>query len=280
MTKKLNNKVAVITGAASGIGRGLAERCIQENMKVVLADRNKTTLLQTQKELDINGETTLAIVTDVSKISDVEVLAQKTLDKFGKIHFLFNNAGIVNSSDITTLVWDTSDSDWRQVMGVNFFGVVYGVQVFVPLMLKQDEFCHIINIASIAGLTSDPIAPIYRTSKHAVVAFSEVLYRQLALKKSKIKVSVFCPGVVKTPLAKSITQTLNTDKSTKVDADLLKVVSSKITEYNATAVSVKQAVDSVFDGIEDEKFYIFTHPDLKKQVEKRMNAIINDEKIR
>ena len=165
--KDFKDKVAVVTGAASGIGRALAERCAQEGMKVVLAGINAENLKKTEQVLRAEGAIVLSVPTDVAKLADIEALAQKTLSAFGAVHLLFNNAGVGAGSTI----WESSLADWQWVMGVNLWGVIFGLRIFVPIMLAQDTECHIVNTASIVGLMPPfhPFAP-YQVSKHAVVA--------------------------------------------------------------------------------------------------------------
>ena len=146
--KEFEDKVAVITGAASGIGRAMAERCVQEGMKVVLADVEVETLTKTEASMKASGATVLAVRTDVSQARDVEALAQKTLDVFGAVHLLCNNAGVATEAAI----WESTIAEWEWVMGVNLWSVIHGVRVFVPIMLAQDTECHIVNTASMAGL--------------------------------------------------------------------------------------------------------------------------------
>ena len=192
--KEFKGKVAVITGASSGIGRGIAERCVQEGMKVVLAGINETNLVKAQSELKSAGGTAISVPTDVSKRSDVELLARKTLDAFGAVHLLVNNAGIPGRMS----TWEATWNDWEWVIGVNLWGVINGVKVFTPLMLAQNTECHIVNTSSFAGLMAGyPGAP-YAVTKHAVVALSECLYLELEQRNARIKVSVLCPGNVKT----------------------------------------------------------------------------------
>ena len=139
--QEFQDKVAVITGAASGIGRGIAERCISEGMKVVLADIDEAPLAKTETELKALGGTVLGVRVDVSQRSDVELLARQTLDAFGQVHLLFNNAGVAASG----VPWEATWNDWEWVIGVNLWGVIYGVKVFTPLMLAQNTECHIIR---------------------------------------------------------------------------------------------------------------------------------------
>ena len=182
--KEFKDCVAVITGAASGIGRGIAERCAQEGMKIVLADINEADLIRVEAELKATGAAVISVQTDVAKRSDVEALAQRTLDAFGGVHLLVNNAGVGAGSS----VWDSTWNDWEWVIGVNLWGVIHGVKVFTPIMLAQHEEGHIVNTSSIAGLLAyHPSAP-YHVTKHAVVALSENLHRSLAEQKARVKV--------------------------------------------------------------------------------------------
>ena len=187
-------KVAVITGAASGIGRGLAERFAAEGMRVVLADVDEGALAELAAALETKGATVLAIKTDVSKPAEVENLAVQTLDTFGAVHILCNNAGVVCSRPI----WEHTLADWEWVLGVNLWGVIHGIRAFVPRMLAQDDACHIVNTASILGLVGGSGEGIYKVSKHGVVVLSETLADELAQKEANIQVHVLCPGWVRT----------------------------------------------------------------------------------
>ena len=146
--QQFRDKVAVITGAASGIGRGIAERCVSEGMRVVLADVDEATLTKAETELKDQGGTVLGVRTDVSKRSDVEQLARQAFDAFGQVNLLFNNAGVAAGG----APWEATWNDWEWVIGVNLWGVIHGVKVFTPLMIAQNTECHIINTSSGAGL--------------------------------------------------------------------------------------------------------------------------------
>ena len=192
--KEFQDKVAVVTGAASGIGRALAGKCAALGMKVVLADVEESALWQAEYELQVSGAQVLAVRTDVSQADEVEALAKITFETYGAVHLLFNNAGV----GAGTTVWESSLADWQWVLGVNLWGVIHGVHFFVPRMLAQDSEGHIVNTASSAGLVSSSGLGIYKVSKHGVVTLSETLALELAAHGSKLKASVLCPEFVNT----------------------------------------------------------------------------------
>jgi NAD(P)-dependent dehydrogenase (short-subunit alcohol dehydrogenase family) len=198
--QELRDKVAVVTGAAGGIGQALATRFAAEGMKVVLADVDPAALQQTEGALKRTGATALAVPTDVSRLGDVEALAQQTLAAFGAAHVLCNNAGVGSAGT----AWETPLAEWERIVGVNLWGVIHGLRVFVPLMLDQGAAGggagHIVNTASIAGLTPSPFLAADNATKHAVVALSESLAMALEVFGAPIRVSVLCPGVVNTPI--------------------------------------------------------------------------------
>jgi NAD(P)-dependent dehydrogenase (short-subunit alcohol dehydrogenase family) len=271
--KDLKDKVAVITGAASGIGRAIAERCVQEGMKVVLADVEEPALVQTEQELRAKGGNVLAVGTDVSKVSDVEMLAQKTLNSFGAVHLLFNNAGVGAGSTI----WESSLADWQWVMNVNLWGVIYGIRVFVPIMLTQDTECHIVNTASAAGLVPyHPAAP-YHVTKHAVVALSEHLCHSLAERNAKVKASVLCPGWVNTRImdsGRNRPPELQDEPMSESMSPELEVIVQEMRQAAQTGMSPQQVADYVFKALRVEQFYILTHPEFNSMVQNRMENIL------
>jgi NAD(P)-dependent dehydrogenase (short-subunit alcohol dehydrogenase family) len=272
--KEFKGKVAVVTGAASGIGRAIAERCAQEGMNVVLADVEEPALVQTEQELRAGGATVLAVRTDVSKAGDVESLAQKTVDAFGAVHVLFNNAGVVGEG---ATVWGSTLADWEWVMGVNLWGVIHGIHTFVPLMLKQDAECHIVNTASVAGLTSGPTWGIYMVTKHGVVSLSETLYYELAERGARIKVSVLCPGWVNTRIMDSDRNRpaeLRNEPSSRPMDPKVQVGLQAALQAVQTGLSPQHVAECVFDAIRNDTFYIITPPDLKPGIRQRMEAIL------
>ena len=169
--REFKGKVAVITGAASGIGRGMAERCATEGMKVVLSDVEEQELTRTAEALRAAGGDVTAVVTDVSKAEQVRHLSEVALDTYGAVHLLCNNAGVGAGG----LVWEHTLADWEWVLGVNLWGVIHGIHTFLPTMLAQGTDCHIVNVASIEGLWSRIRGASYQVSKHGVVVLSEVL---------------------------------------------------------------------------------------------------------
>src|SRR5215468_8675057 len=187
--KEFREKVAVVTGAASGIGRALAQRFARAEMKVVLADVESGALEQAADEIAASGTQTLAVRTDVSKAAEVERLAQAVIDKFGAVHVVCNNAGVGTSGP----TWMQTVDDWKWLLGVNLWGVIHGVRVFTPLLLAQGEG-HIVNTASLAGMISGAGAAPYNVSKFGVVALSETLHHELTLLGMPVRVSVLCPG--------------------------------------------------------------------------------------
>ena len=143
--KEFNDKVAVITGAASGIGRAIAEKFAQEGMKVVISDIEKDSLAQTEEEFKKRGLDVMAVPADVSKIDDVKILATKTIDNYSVVHILVNNAGVGFAGKSSTTIWESPLSEWQWILGVNLWGVIHGVHVFTPIMLEQNIECYIIN---------------------------------------------------------------------------------------------------------------------------------------
>jgi NAD(P)-dependent dehydrogenase (short-subunit alcohol dehydrogenase family) len=258
--KEFRNKVAVITGAASGIGRGIADRCVEKGMRVVLADIDEMKLAKTEEELANTGADVVSIVTDVSNAHDVEQLAKRTIDVYGVVHLLFNNAGVGAGVSI----WETSLADWEWVLGANLWGAIHGIRVFVPIMLSQDLECHVINTASIAGLiTSYPCAS-YQVSKHALVGLSEQLYHSLAQRNAKVSVSVLCPGSVKTSIL---------DSARNIDETTMQAFRQEID----AGISPHRVADSVFSAIVEKRFYILTHSEYDDAIRMRMECILRRE---
>ncbi|MBD9596928.1 SDR family NAD(P)-dependent oxidoreductase [Ensifer sp. ENS05] len=193
------NRVAVVTGAASGIGYALAERLGAEGMRLVLADIDPTGLAAAVDRLQAEGVDSVGLPTDVRDATAVEKLSELAYAKFGAVHLLCNNAGVL-PPDRFRPVWEFSVEDWRLSIDVNLMGVIHGIRSFVPRMLQSGEVGHIVNTSSIGGLTSGAYSAPYATTKQACIRISEALYGALH-ESSKIGVTAFCPGLVRTPMA-------------------------------------------------------------------------------
>lgn len=270
--KDFADKVAVITGGASGIGRGIAECCAARGIKVVLADIEADALYRTADEVEAMGTAVLPMVADVSKAADIEALAQKALDTFGAVHLLFNNAGVGAGSS----AWESTLADWEWVMGINLWGVIHGLRTFVPIMLAQGDEGHIVNTASIAGLIPSGTTAPYQVTKHAVVGLTEHLHNSLAAQQAKIGASVLCPGWVKTNIMESgrnrpaALQNLE-ETSLSPEQESMVMVMRQLVEGG---MSPRQVGEIVFEAIEANKLYILTHPEFKVFVQQRLETIV------
>lgn len=272
--KEFQGKVAVITGAASGIGRGIAERCVRKGIKVVLADIDEAGLAKAETELRTAGGSVLALRTDVSKRGDVELLARQAIDAFGQVHLLFNNAGVAAGG----APWEATWNDWEWVIGVNLWGVIHGVKVFTPLMLAQNTECHIVNTSSTAGLIVGGGSATYAVTKHAVVALSESLYLALQQQNSLVKVSVLCPGLVRTNIAD--TERHRPAELRNEPAPLTPEMQAGLAAFKAImekATPPLQVADVVFDAIEKEQFYILSHPEWIEVIQLRTDKLLRME---
>jgi NAD(P)-dependent dehydrogenase (short-subunit alcohol dehydrogenase family) len=273
--KDFQDKVAVITGAASGIGRALAGKSAQEGMKVVLADVEEDSLKQAEEELRASGAEVLAVRTDVSQAADVERLAQQAFATYGAVHLLCNNAGV----SAGTTVWESSLADWQWVLDVNLWGVIYGIHFFVPRMLAQDSEGHIVNTASAAGLISSARLGIYKVSKHGVVTLSETLDLELAARGAKLKASVLCPGFVNTRILdaeRNRPQALQNAPEEQQMSPEMPTMLNVGRQLVQAGMAPSQVAEMVFDAIRQERFYIFTHKTTKQLVQARMEDILQE----
>ena len=200
--KDFADKVAVVTGAASGIGLAFASRFAKEGMKVVLADVEAAPLEAALASIRATGATAIAVRTDVMREAEVKRLADAAFETWGNVHILCNNAGVGGGFGADG-VWNIAAEDWDWVLGVNFRGVLHGIRHFVPRMLANAEPGHIVNTASIAGLVTGGTGAPYTISKHGVVALSELLYKDLKARNAKLSASVLCPGWVDTKIIES-----------------------------------------------------------------------------
>lgn len=275
--KEFKDRVAVITGAASGIGQGLAEHCAKEGMKVVISDVDERRLRRLERKLNRVDAQVLAVITDVSKASDVEDLAKKTLAKFGEVHLLFNNAGIA----IPNLTWEYDLKEWEEVLGINLWGVLHGIHTFIPIMLKQGNECHIVNTSSIEGVISHGVGgATYGTCKHALIHITERLALELEENGPNIKVSVLCPGFVKTNIFLSALSRITEERRREMLApeNRSEERAEQIEELmeGSPMLLPDEVANIVFEAIRKEKLYIFTHKDVfwKNMVKERFDAIL------
>ena len=270
--KDFRDRVAVVTGAASGIGRGLADRFAAEGMKIVLADVEEGALRQAEAEFREKGVDVLGVRTDVSKPEELEKLAQQTLDTFGAVHIVCNNAGVAGAWGPT---WANTLDDWNWIIGVNLWGVIHGVRVFLPIMLEQGDEGHIVNTASLAGLM--PGRGIYGVTKQAVVALSESLYNDLKVADAKIGVSVLCPGWVNTQIIDAgRNRPAELARTVEAIPDPQREVMEKtVRDLLKTGLQPSAVADQVFEAIRDDKLYIITHPEMDFLIRERFDNILS-----
>ncbi len=267
--KELREKVAVITGAASGFGREFAIRCADEGMKVVLTDIDEGGLAATVALLR-PGTQSLTLRSDVSSADSIEHVATSAYGRFGACHLLFNNAGVGTAGPI----WMATLDDWKWTFGINVMGVVHGLRSFVPRMLEQKEASHIVNTASAAGLLAPAGSGVYAASKHAVVAASECLYHELRAQNATIGVSVLCPAFVNTGISNSErnrpAELADSNPEAKQYSDRIRqaIKSGKLNAADIAEVTI--------EAVKNDRFYILPHPNVKIAVEIRMKDILSD----
>jgi NAD(P)-dependent dehydrogenase (short-subunit alcohol dehydrogenase family) len=267
---ELRGKVAVVTGGASGIGRAMATRFVAEGMQVVVADVERPALDQAVHDLGGPDAGVFGVLTDVSKGESVEALAAATLDRFGRVDVVCNNAGVAGGGGP---IWEVTQDDWAWTLNVNLWGVVHGVRVFTPLLLAQGTG-HIVNTASAAGVIAGPLLGAYSVSKHAVVALSETLACDLAMSGSKVGVSVLCPGFVRTNLADG-------DRNRPDELGDTNTAAAGTREFLRllldAGIDPAEVADGVADAIKADRFYIYTHPHLMAGIESRAAAVVAGE---
>jgi NAD(P)-dependent dehydrogenase (short-subunit alcohol dehydrogenase family) len=253
--QELAGKVAVVTGAASGMGRAFAERFGREGMQVVLADVEQPALERTVEALRGRGLAVTGVQTDVMQAQAVEALARQTLETFGKVHLVCNNAGV--EGYLEGPIWEATPRDWQWTFGVNFWGVVHGVQTFMPIMLAQPEQGWMVNTASATALVRG--GNMYGITKHAVRALSETMDAQLKQRNANVGVSVLCPGVVNTRLFEGWrnrpAELRNAQPVTSETADRMR---RGWFERAATSTEPAQVADLLVGAIREGRFYIKT----------------------
>ena len=264
-------KTAVVTGAASGIGYAIAERFASEGTRVVLADIEEEALTEAVTRITASGARAIGVPTDVADPASVTALAEGALSEFGGIHVACSNAGVFTGG----LLWEQSLADYAWTMDVNVWGVIHGIRTFIPIMLEQDTECHLVNVASMAGLTAMPFAGIYHMTKHAVLALSESLYHELAVTSDLVKVSVLCPEMVKTEIAtcERNRPSRYTRPGDVIETDEREMVMDSIRETVETGLDPSVMADRVVDAIRSGTFYILSEDGWREAAHDRMDQI-------
>ena len=269
--KQLAGKVAVVTGGASGIGLAVAHRLAAEQVKLVILDVEQAALEAAEHELRAGGASVLGIRTDVGNAAAFEAAVRKAREAFGIAQIIVNNAGV---SGGTGPLWTLTESDWQWTLSVNLWGVIHGIRLLLPPLLASGEEGHIVNTASIAGLTSHPWMGPYTATKHAVVAISEVLAKELELAKAKVGVSVLCPGFVKTKIASSHRNRPADEVASAAPAGGgLGQIMHQLVD---AGVSPDTIAERVVAAIREPRFYILTHAELKPAIEHRLRDILDE----
>ena len=264
-------KTAIVSGGAEGIGLGIARSMGQQGMNIVIGDIDANQLEAARLKLESEGINVLAVQMDVTQLSQWQLVADKAIERFGKVHMLVNNAGVGSNPGP---IEKTDDKDWRWVIDVNLMGVLYGTQTIVPLIKEHGEQGWLINVASMAGMMGVPSAGAYTATKVAVVGMSESWYAEL--KPHNIQVSVLCPAFVKTRINLS-----NRNKPTELKSE--KELKSGGINTSPAAQHLQKVIneglptnivgDRVVEAVSNNELYIFTHPNYRKVLQKRFKAI-------
>jgi NAD(P)-dependent dehydrogenase (short-subunit alcohol dehydrogenase family) len=242
-------------------------------MRVVVADVEAESLAATERQLRARGAEVLAVRTDVASAAAVEALARDTVARFGAVHVLCNNAGV----SVGGPMWEHTLADWEWVLGVNLWGVIHGIRTFVPLMIRQNEPAHVVNTASLAGLSSNPFLGVYNVTKHAVVTLSETLVQELQLVGAPVGVSVLCPGFVQTRIADS---SRNRPEALADGADRPRPeqFEQAIRAAIAGGKAPAEVAAEVLDAVRHDRFYVLPHPEITHdRVRARMEGILRNE---
>jgi NAD(P)-dependent dehydrogenase (short-subunit alcohol dehydrogenase family) len=271
--ESLAGKVAVVTGAASGIGLALARRFAADGMRVVMADIEAVSLEQAAATLAADGVDVCTAITDTSVEADVEALAERTLDRFGAVHVVCNNAG-VGSRGLT--IGDLPRRDFEWVLGVNLWGVIHGIRAFLPHLRAAGEG-HIVNTASVSGLYHHPRMGPYNASKAAVIALSETLKFELDAERSPIGVSVLCPSWVRTNIStavRNLPERLHYELTPEQAAEMAEYKARRKRQLTEEAIDADDVAAQVGDAIVANRFYVITHPESVQNMRDRFTRIL------
>ncbi|GAA4003710.1 SDR family NAD(P)-dependent oxidoreductase [Allokutzneria multivorans] len=272
-----SGQVAVITGAAQGIGAAFAAELTARGLSVVLLDLVRDTVERTAAEL---GERAFAVAGDVSEPEVLADLAKQTLDRFGRVDLVINNAGIRGSGEP---VWEMPAAQWERVLGVNLLGVVNGIRAFVPHLIKAGSG-HVVNVASLAGLSGAPRQSAYAASKHAVVAVSEILAGELEQVGAAVGVTVACPGFVDTPLVADLLAAPKAEPGSEAYESLARGLPAgrSVEEFLEqmrtlvdTAISAPTAVERILRAVERDELYALPNGDLEDTARDRAHRVLS-----
>jgi NAD(P)-dependent dehydrogenase (short-subunit alcohol dehydrogenase family) len=269
--KRFRDRVAVVTGAASGIGLALAARFAAEGMKVVMADIEAGALAEAAEGVRGKAPALLVSQVDVSRPDHVDRLARETYDAFGAAHVLCNNAGVA----VIGAVHECSLADWQWVINVNLWGVIHGVRAFVPRMLAGGDEGHIVNTASMAGLTTAPFMSVYDVTKHGVVALSESMYKEFAVTGAPIGVSVVCPGLINTNIMRSARNRPAELAEEGKAGPMAQTFGQDLADRLAAGYPPSEVANQVLEGIRDGRFYIVpAQPEVKANIAIRAQDLL------
>jgi NAD(P)-dependent dehydrogenase (short-subunit alcohol dehydrogenase family) len=269
--KTFRDRVAVVTGAASGIGLALAARFAAEGMTVVMADIEAAPLAAAADGLRRQGAAVLATRVDISRPDDVERLARETYEAFGAAHVLCNNAGVA----VIGAVHEHTLADWQWVVNVNLWGVIHGVRAFLPRMLAGGDEGHIVNTASMAGLTTAPFMSVYDVTKHGVVALSEAMYKEAQVTGSPIGVSVVCPGLIDTNIMRSSRNRPEALAEQGKAGPMAQAFGQGLSDRLARGYPPSEVANQVVDGIRGGRFYIVpAQPEVKDGIAIRAQDLL------
>ena len=267
----VGNSVAVVTGGASGIGLAMAERFAREGAKVIIADIEPGALDRALSGLRSSGADAQAVVCDVSKLASVQELLEKTLAAYGRVNILCNNAGV----QLAGPTWQVTPGQWEWILGVNLWGVIHGVHVFVPQMLAQGDACHIVNTSSSSGFISVPMMSAYQVTKHGVVTISESLSLELGQKQANIGVSVLCPGFVQSNLHNAERNRPEGLRDTgSISPRLQASLDESVKQLVTTGIPAEEVAEAVMKAIRAGDLYVLTHRDYIDVFRHRVNGIL------
>jgi NAD(P)-dependent dehydrogenase (short-subunit alcohol dehydrogenase family) len=265
-------KVAVVTGAGSGMGRAFARRLAEEGMRVVLADIEVAALDTAVTELRAGGHDVIGVRTDVSRAEDVGALADRAVAEYGRVHVLCNNAGV--EGYLGGALWEATDKDWQWTVGVNLCSVIHGIRTFLPLMLAHGEEGHLVNTASMTAVTK--AGNLYGVTKHAVLALSEVVDGELRAREAPVHVTALCPGTIATNLFRG---TRNRPAELRDDgpaAERGREIRDRMHNRLADGMSPAAVAEHLVLAIREERFYLLTDHDWDDQIRQRNAEILGE----